>query len=187
METSSDLDAVQRQQLEAIETVDRAAQSADGRAWLRGGWAMDFCLGRITRPHTDVDVFVEISVHLPVVTELITAGWALDDRLPVEQQADLTCEGIDLSLNPVVEADGRPFLGPGPWEGQPFPADMLEHAGRSKLKGVEASHISPMAQIEFKLMTRTWQPDLRYRPKDEGDVALLCHHMFHETAEPARR
>lgn len=25
--------------------------------WLRGGWAMDFFLGRVTRPHRDVDWF----------------------------------------------------------------------------------------------------------------------------------
>ena len=26
--------------------------------WLRGGWAVDFFLGRITREHEDIDLFV---------------------------------------------------------------------------------------------------------------------------------
>jgi|GEM_PF-4620527 len=171
-------DALQAAQLQAIDTVDRLTRSFGGQAWLRGGWAMDFCLGHVTRSHTDVDIFIDEVVHRRTVDALIAQGWVLDDRLPVERQADLSRDGVELSLNPVRQVEGVAVHGPGPWEGEPFPGDMLEHAGRTTVQGVEASHISPMAQIEFKLMTPVWRPDLGVRTKDEADVALLCQHML---------
>ena len=39
---------------------------------------------------------------------------------------------------------------------------MLEHAGRARLEGAEAAYISPMAQIEVKLMTRVWRPEFKF-------------------------
>lgn len=172
----SDLQAAQ---LRVIEAVDKLSLSFEAQAWLRGGWAMDFCLGRVTRPHTDVDIYTEATGHQRIVDALVADGWDLDDRLPVDRQADLFRAGVDLSLNPVYQINGLPVHGPGPWEGVSHPADMLEHAGRSRIEGVEASYISPMAQIEFKLMTRVWRPEFAFREKDESDVALLCRHMFH--------
>lgn len=139
---------------------------------------MDFCLGRVTRSHTDVDFYIEAKGQMRLVEALIAAGWELDGRLPVERQADLFCDGVDLSINPVDQVNGVPVHGPGPWQGEPFPVDMIEHAGRARIEGVEARYISPMAQVEFKLMTRVWRPEFPFREKDEADVALLCKHMF---------
>jgi len=140
---------------------------------------MDFCLGRVTRPHTDVDIYTDQAVHRRTVDALAADGWDLDDRLPVERQADLSRDGVDLSLNPIRQVDGQAVHGPGPWEDEPCPTDMLEHAGRAQLEGAEAYYISPMAQIEVKLMTRVWRPEFNFREKDEADVALLCRHMLH--------
>ncbi len=170
---------LQTAQLRVINTVDELARSFEGQAWLRGGWAMDFCLGRVTRPHTDVDVYTDEACHRQTVATLIADGWDLDDRLPIDRQADLSRDGVDLSLNPIHQVNGLAVHGPGPWEGDPYPVDMLEHAGRTWLEGAEASYISPMAQIELKLMTRVWRPGFKFRDKDEADVALLCRHMFH--------
>lgn len=170
---------LQTAQLRVIETVDELTRSFEGQAWLRGGWAMDFCLGRVTRSHTDVDIYTDEASHRQTVATLVAEGWELDDRLPIDQQADLSRGGVDLSLNPIRHLNGLAVHGPGPWEGEPYPTDMLEHAGRGRLDGVEASYISPMAQIEFKLMSRVWRPEFRFREKDESDVALLCRHMFH--------
>ncbi|MDQ2738961.1 MAG: aminoglycoside adenylyltransferase [Actinomycetota bacterium] len=141
---------------------------------------MDFCIGRITRPHTDVDWYVEDGHATSIVAELIADGWTPDDRLPIERQADLSWDGIELSVSPVRVNDfGLPTVGPGPWEGEPLPRDMLTDAGRSTLAGVAASFISPMAQIELKVMMRHWRPELPFREKDEQDAALLCRHLFH--------
>lgn len=172
----SDLQAAQ---LLVIEAVDELAVGFGTTAWLRGGWAVDFCLGRVTRPHTDVDIYTEPEGHRRIVDALVADGWDLDNWLPVDRQADLSRGAVELSLNPVYRLNGLPVYGPGPWEGVPHPPDMLEHAGRARVGGVEASYISPMAQIELKLMTRVWRPEFPFREKDEIDVALLCRYMLH--------
>src|SRR4051812_4141655 len=44
-------------QLRVIAEVAGLASAAGIEVWLRGGWAMDFFLGEVTRPHVDVDWF----------------------------------------------------------------------------------------------------------------------------------
>ena len=42
-------------QLELIADVVATCQSIGAPIWLRGGWAMDFFLGWVTRDHADID------------------------------------------------------------------------------------------------------------------------------------
>ena len=44
-------------QLEIIEEIFALAAEAEIPLWLRGGWAMDFALGEVTREHLDIDLF----------------------------------------------------------------------------------------------------------------------------------
>ena len=44
-----------RLQLEIIDEVHRCLHAESIPHWLDGGWALDFLLGRVTRPHSDVD------------------------------------------------------------------------------------------------------------------------------------
>lgn len=179
--------ALQRAQLDAIAQVDAICRSLDVAAWLRGGWAMDFCPGRITRPHEDVDWYVGEGHAADIVAALTGDGWVQSDSLPIERQADLIRHGVELSFNPVrIDVAEHPVFGAGPWEGEPLPPDMLDGAGRGTLEGVTASYISPMALIEFKLMTPVWRPEFFRRDKDEVDFALLCRH-FSDGNERRRR
>ena len=43
-----------------------------------GGWALDLFLGRVTRPHKDVDVAVARADQLVVRDYLLGRGWALE-------------------------------------------------------------------------------------------------------------
>lgn len=60
-------DDLQAAQLRVIRAVDELARSFGAQAWLRGGWPLDFCLGRVTRLHTDVDVYTEAKGHQQIV------------------------------------------------------------------------------------------------------------------------
>ncbi len=42
-------------QLRVIREIAELFGAAHIRFWLRGGWALDFLLGEITRPHGDID------------------------------------------------------------------------------------------------------------------------------------
>lgn len=140
---------------------------------------MDFCLGRVTRPHDDVDWYVRDNDLSRLTELLIGQGWEPLERLPHERQVDLRRGSVDLSMSPVsLDRAGRPIVGPGPWAGKPLPADMLSGSGRAELSNVTASYISPMSQIELKLMTPIWRRDLARREKDGPDVYLLCSHLL---------
>jgi len=63
-----------RQVAAVAEVVDVAIDLAV-EVWLRGGWAMDFYLGGITRDHLDVDWFVWAGAMPGLVGELLRRGW----------------------------------------------------------------------------------------------------------------
>ncbi|WP_255510129.1 nucleotidyltransferase domain-containing protein [Micromonospora sp. AP08] len=49
------MDGLAGRQLDAIREVVELTGAATIAVWLRGGWAMDFHLGAVSRPHVDVD------------------------------------------------------------------------------------------------------------------------------------
>lgn len=45
-----------RAQLEVIREIDEILSRLRTCFWLRGGWAIDFMLGEVTRSHADIDL-----------------------------------------------------------------------------------------------------------------------------------
>lgn len=140
--------------------------------WLRGGWAMDFFLGSVTRPHRDIDWFVLVD-HVPALrAALLADGFADVTTAPAHQQLDLRRGAIDHGFAILRLDHGIPIVAGGPWAGEPWPATMLAgHSGR--IGDVVAPIISPEAQIEIKTMMPAWNPALPRRQKDADDVASL--------------
>ena len=62
-------------QLQIIAETNEIAQSLGADVWLRGGWAMDFYLGELTRDHEDIDWFAWISDAAKLTTELPATTW----------------------------------------------------------------------------------------------------------------
>jgi hypothetical protein len=46
------------QHLELISELSSVAGAVCVALWLRGGWAMDFFIGRVSRDHEDIDAFI---------------------------------------------------------------------------------------------------------------------------------
>ncbi|UQX01938.1 aminoglycoside adenylyltransferase [Streptomyces sp. RerS4] len=140
--------------------------------WLRGGWAMDFWLGEITREHEDVDWFAWSEDGPRLRERLVPLGYAV--LRADERQLDLARDGEELSFAFVTrDAADRIVVAGGPWAGTPWPAGMLEPATRGQLGALECPVVSPEAQIEIKRMMPTWVPTLRRRPKDAKDITRL--------------
>ncbi len=161
-------------QLGAIAEVLDVARGLDVAVWLRGGWAMDFFLGEITRPHQDVDWFVW-SEELPQLKRALAGrGWADRAEHPPGQQIDLERQGVELSFAPLARnSHGGVVVGGGPWAGSAWPAGMIEHAVNASLAGISCQIISPAAQIEIKRMMPVWVPGRPRRKKDADDIARL--------------
>ncbi|MBG0560995.1 nucleotidyltransferase domain-containing protein [Actinoplanes aureus] len=161
-------------QLAAIGEVVDLAQRLNVRVWLRGGWAMDFFLGEVTRPHTDIDWFAYHDEAPQLATALIEHGYTLAPEPPSRvQQLDLSRDDVEHSFALLAtDSTGRPVVAGGPWAGSPWPHGML--AGPSPiLAGIRCPVVEPHAQIEIKQMMPVWVPGRPRRPKDAADIARL--------------
>ena len=141
--------------------------------WLRGGWAMDFFLGAITRPHRDVDFFAWDRDADRLAAALTARGWELLPEPPHDRQLDFRRDGVDLSLTLIGrDGDGFPVVPAGPWKGERWPAGMLD-GEPGRLGELRCAIVDPYAQIEIKKMMPVWVPGLARRPKDAEDIARL--------------
>ncbi|WP_372443314.1 nucleotidyltransferase domain-containing protein [Actinoplanes teichomyceticus] len=160
-------------QLEAIAEVVEVSGRLGVTAWLRGGWAMDFFLGELTRPHVDIDWFVWDDQAARLAEALVARGWALEAEPPHDRQMDLSMRDVEQSLTLLGrDESGNPVVPAGPWAGAPWPETMLDGPPRT-LAGITCRIIAPEAQIEIKRMLPVWNPALPRRPKDATDIARL--------------
>lgn len=61
--------------LAALGTASSALDAADLEHWFFGGWAVDLWVGRLTRPHEDIDILVWRRDESRVDEALTNAGW----------------------------------------------------------------------------------------------------------------
>ncbi|TDC28959.1 aminoglycoside adenylyltransferase [Micromonospora sp. 15K316] len=167
------MDGLTERQLASVDEVVEVAAAVGVEVWLRGGWAMDFHLGRVTRPHVDVDWYCWRADVERLASSLIGRGWRPDLRMPVGVQLDLFRGDVEVSFAYLArDAAGRVKVGAGPWAGTPLPAGMLD-GPPGRIGPHTAPVISVAAQIEFKEMFPVWMPEHPRRPKDADDVARL--------------
>lgn len=157
-------------QLRAIADIIRVV---DAGLWLRGGWAMDFFLGRITRPHRDIDFFCLAPDADRIVALVAGLGYRPlpgDDAL---QRDLLGADDLDVQVTLLGhDADGCPIVPAGPYAGARWPADLLA-GSPGRIGDVTCPIVSPRAQIEIKEMMPVWVPGLPRRAKDLEDIVRL--------------
>jgi hypothetical protein len=159
-------------QLAQIAEISAAATAARLALWLRGGWAMDFHLGEITRPHTDVDWFAWAFDAPALVALLGPLGYVPVAGPPPELQRDLAKDGVDHNIALLTRSGARIVVPAGPYAGEPWPDGMLDGPSAT-LHGVTCAIVAVRAQIEIKEQMPVWVPGLAHRPKDATDVARL--------------
>ena len=141
--------------------------------WLRGGWAMDFFLGEVTRAHRDIDFYAWAKDARKLAYELSLKGYAPLAGPPPEQQLDFTKKDEDLSFALLADnPQGQVVVAGGPFAGEPWPTGMLNGPVRT-LRGVSYRVITPEAQIEIKQMMPIWVPGRPRRLKDREDVERI--------------
>jgi hypothetical protein len=138
------------------------------RWWLRGGWAIDFILGRVTRRHADIDIVVWARQRSRVRRFLEEAGFTMVREWPT--QADFEAQGECVSVlyltraaNGRIITDGIPV-----WE---WPAASLGSRPRG-LEGILARVVGPRQLLWEKESTErgTGRP---LRPKDLVSMETL--------------
>jgi hypothetical protein len=160
-------------QLRVIAEVVGIAGEKGMQIWLRGGWAMDFYLGEITRDHGDIDWFAWAEDAHDLAGELLERGYEPLPGPPPEQQLDFVHKGVEVSFALLARDEtGRVVVGGGPWKGEPWPEGMLD-APPGRLGQLQCAIVSPEAQIEIKQMMPVWVPGRPRRAKDAEDIAQL--------------
>ncbi|MEV6835103.1 aminoglycoside adenylyltransferase [Streptomyces sp. NPDC051133] len=160
-------------QLALVAEVSAAAREHGIPLWLRGGWAMDFFLGEVTRDHGDIDWFAWARDAARLAGVLTRLGHAPVPGPPPGLQLDFVKDGLDSSFTLVDrDAAGRVVVAGGPWAGTPWPDGLLD-AQPGRIGALEAAIVGPAAQIEIKRMMPVWDPSRPRRAKDAEDVARL--------------
>ncbi|MEU6668914.1 aminoglycoside adenylyltransferase [Streptomyces sp. NPDC046727] len=162
-----------RRQLALIAESLGAARDNGIPLWLRGGWAMDFFLGEVTRDHGDIDWFAWAQDAAALAGVLTRLGHTPVPGPPAGLQLDFEKGGLESSFTLVDrDAEGRVTVAGGPWAGTPWP-DGLLGAEPGRIGALEAPIVDPRVQIEIKRMMPVWDPSRPRRAKDAEDIARL--------------
>jgi len=160
-------------QLALIEEVVSLCDAASIPCWLRGGWAMDFFLGCVTREHDDIDLFVWAQDAPMLAHMLERADFIEQGGPPPEAQRDFTKDGEQVQIALLDRNQrGQVVVAGGLAAGTPWPEGMLA-SPPGRIGDVVCSIVNPRVQVEIKEKFPTWRPDLPPRAKHQADVARL--------------
>lgn len=165
------LDEQTELQLKALSEISKISKSLEIDFWLRGGWALDFLLGKITRPHDDIDLVTWIQNREQLEKKLLQAGY---EQIPVKEefrnrQSDFRKGTVDVTFIYLTHsADGNLILNQLPewiWR-----ADSLLKQ-RFVLHGISAKVLNPKQLLEEKIaFEEIGRP---FREKDADSKKIL--------------
>jgi ADP-ribose pyrophosphatase YjhB (NUDIX family) len=155
-------------QLSALARVTQLLGDAAIDYWLFGGWAVDFYVGSVTRPHDDLDLAVWRD-DVPRIAELLlTDGWVHAPLPDEDGGTGFEREGVRLELTFVIRDDSRvstPLThGLATWPEDAFRDDVRE------LRGVRARVLDFAALLRGKSEARG---DPAEAAKDREDFERL--------------
>ena len=155
-------------QFDLIRDLDLLLGKAQIDYWLRGGWALDFLQGEITRSHSDIDLAAWKRDAGRLRACLDAAGYKFERDLGV--QMDFTKAGQELSVVFIAfDAAGRVYT--------PDVADWIWHETAlgyppCQLSDLSCRVLSPQHLLAEKLGYEqgTGRP---LRPKDQQSIVIL--------------
>jgi len=168
-------------QLTLIGEITAALSSAGVPHWLFGGWAVDFFVGALTRPHDDVE-FVVWRHDLPRLRELFEAH----RYRPAFSHEDASAwwSGDVLVECYFIERDdhGR-IVTPGPWKDWPWPAGTFA-APLGQLGELTCPIVSGQTQLATKEGYQRHPTGAPPRPKDLADIGRLRRALAARSSRP---
>jgi Aminoglycoside-2''-adenylyltransferase len=155
-------------QLGLIQEVGGVLGQAKIRWWLRGGWAIDFHLGRVTRRHDDVDLVTWLRHRGRIRRLLLAAGFR---EVGGYRPPQLVVEkfGEEVSFLFITRHD-RQIVVPG-YESWPFRPGVFSRR-TACFRGVQARLVSARELLAEKQEYHEWS-GRPLRSKDHDSIVLL--------------
>jgi lincosamide nucleotidyltransferase A/C/D/E len=144
----------------------RVAEELGVILWIDGGWGVDALIGRQTRAHNDIDVFIESKDAAKFIDELKRAGYREKHRDYTSASHSVWVQGKNIVDLHLFEFDAQ---GAAIYEGETYPSWVL--AGHGVIGGIEVLCMTAEAQLLF-------HQGYEFDDHDKHDVKLLCE-AFH--------
>jgi Aminoglycoside-2''-adenylyltransferase len=160
-------------QLGIIGEVARVGADHNLTVALRGGWALEFLVGHVSRPHVDVD-FVAWSHDADRLERALEASGFAVGPAPASYRAvqrDFTRDGEDVQIALLEASAGGTLIPPGHPE-WPLSPGLLAGPWMT-LEGVTCRVSTADALLDAKEKRPFWGPEDRFSPKDLADMRRL--------------
>lgn len=162
------MDRATETQLSLIRELADLLGKAHLRFWLRGGWALDFHAGRVTRPHKDVDL-VTWTRHRGRLRRLLEANGYVTVRFD-EPQVFFEKRGQEVNFAMIKRDSSGQIVTPR-FEEWPWPDGAFSGPPRT-LFGVTCRAMTLEALADEKEGYEAWR-GVPLRAKDEVSLRLL--------------
>ena len=159
-------------QLAPLREIDGAFAAAGIDWWLFGGWAMDAHAGRVTRDHSDIELFVRLEHGDAARTALTRRGFVAPPPVHPDEGQPFLRDGHEVGVWFVTEDAGRSFVTPGRWADWPWPAGSFD-GPRVCLGDLALPAMSVAGLLDMKRGFAAHPHGASLRPKDEADILLL--------------
>ena len=131
--------------------------------WIAGGWGVDALVGYQTRPHNDVDFFIQKKDKTVFTELLVSSGYKENTEYNIEDNP-IWCDTfkgiVDLHLFEFAETEVWRI------QNQTFPSAIFN--GKGTIGGVAVRCMTAEAQVKYR-------HGYELREKDVLDVLLLCN------------
>ncbi len=155
--------------LAALRSASGALDAADLEHWFFGGWAVDLWVGRLTRPHDDIDVLVWRHDEARVHEALGSAGWLHTPTREDLVGTNYARDGYELQLTFVVPGAEAGVVVPVPDQPIVLSIGPLTFSRRD-LNEVSVRVLTLEMMLAIK---GTPRPDEVGGGKDRADLAAL--------------
>ncbi|MBS3681282.1 hypothetical protein KGF86_13860 [Ornithinibacillus massiliensis] len=164
-------DVQTKAQLKVLDEISTIFENLDAEFWLRGGWAIDFMLGKVTRPHSDIDIQTWITNRERLEAVLLQAGY---EQVPVgeefrNRQSDFLKDNVVVTFGYLTyDVNGNLIMNGLPewvWRDD----SLLPHY--FQLHGIKAKVLHPKQLLEEKKIYK--EIGRPYRKKDEESKRIL--------------
>ncbi|MEH7453128.1 nucleotidyltransferase domain-containing protein [Gottfriedia acidiceleris] len=155
-------------QLKILNEINTICLNLTFHLWLRGGWAIDFLLGKVTREHSDIDLVTFIQYREVLELAMVNAGFK---KIPVSMlQTDFIKDEVDVSFVFVrISEEGKIIANGFPdWVWRKDALPIQTH----NLKGISMNALSPYQLLEEKKVYEKGT-GRKLRPKDIESMKVI--------------